>query len=187
MEDRDLIPLKEAQAILGVSHTTMARLVREGRFTIYGALGIDRANILIKLFNEKYPDVKVDFVRLTEPESTAVVRERGRQEGATRDRRKVVAAPRPHVAPACMHTHRRRGPATLRVRGSRGRVGRSRVPGPGSPHHLATRARERRRRSPGRRRTRCPRARPRTRRSWRPVPHPDRSRSWFSAGHRHGL
>ena len=41
---------------------------REGRFTIYGALGIDRANILTKLFNEKYPDVKVDFVRLTEPE-----------------------------------------------------------------------------------------------------------------------
>src|SRR5690606_29507487 len=35
MEDRDLIPLKEAQEILGVSHTTMARLVREGRFTIY--------------------------------------------------------------------------------------------------------------------------------------------------------
>lgn len=35
MEDRDLIPLKEAQDILGVSHTTMARLVREGRFTIY--------------------------------------------------------------------------------------------------------------------------------------------------------
>lgn len=35
MEDRELIPLKEAQEILGVSHTTMARLVREGRFTIY--------------------------------------------------------------------------------------------------------------------------------------------------------
>ena len=35
MEDRDLIPLKEAQEILGVSHTTMARLVKEGRFTIY--------------------------------------------------------------------------------------------------------------------------------------------------------
>lgn len=41
---------------------------REGRFTIYAALGIDRGGILIKLFNEKYPDVKVDFVRLTEPE-----------------------------------------------------------------------------------------------------------------------
>jgi hypothetical protein len=35
VEDRELIPLKEAQEILGVSHTTMARLVREGRFTIY--------------------------------------------------------------------------------------------------------------------------------------------------------
>jgi hypothetical protein len=35
VDDRELIPLKEAQDILGVSHTTMARLVREGRFTIY--------------------------------------------------------------------------------------------------------------------------------------------------------
>lgn len=35
MDERELIPLKEARQILGVSHTTMARLVREGRFTIY--------------------------------------------------------------------------------------------------------------------------------------------------------
>jgi len=41
---------------------------REGGFTIYGALGIDRAQILDKLFNERYPDVKVNFVRLTEAE-----------------------------------------------------------------------------------------------------------------------
>lgn len=41
---------------------------REGGFVIYGALGIDRAEILIKLFNERYPDIKVDFVRLREPE-----------------------------------------------------------------------------------------------------------------------
>ena len=41
---------------------------REGGFTIYGALGIDRAQILNKLFNERYPDVKVNFVRLTEAE-----------------------------------------------------------------------------------------------------------------------
>ena len=39
---------------------------REGGFTIYGALGIDRAQILNKIFNERYPDVKVNFVRLTE-------------------------------------------------------------------------------------------------------------------------
>ena len=30
---------------------------REGGFTIYGALGIDRAQILDKIFNERYPDV----------------------------------------------------------------------------------------------------------------------------------
>jgi iron(III) transport system substrate-binding protein len=41
---------------------------REGGFTIYGALGIDRAQILNKMFNERYPDIKVEFVRLTEPE-----------------------------------------------------------------------------------------------------------------------
>ena len=41
---------------------------REGEVTIYGALGIDRAQILDKMFNERYPDVKVNFVRLTEAE-----------------------------------------------------------------------------------------------------------------------
>lgn len=41
---------------------------REGQFTIYGALGIDRANILIKRFNDRYPKIKVEFVRLREPE-----------------------------------------------------------------------------------------------------------------------
>ncbi len=39
---------------------------REGGFTIYGALAIDRAQIVNKIFNERYPDVKVDYVRLTE-------------------------------------------------------------------------------------------------------------------------
>lgn len=43
---------------------------REGGFTIYGALGIDRAQILNKVFNERYPDVKVNFVRLTEADLT---------------------------------------------------------------------------------------------------------------------
>lgn len=38
---------------------------REGKAVVYGALGIDRAQILIKLFNESYPDVKIDFIRLT--------------------------------------------------------------------------------------------------------------------------
>lgn len=35
VDNRELIPLKDARDMLGVSHTTMARLVKEGRFTIY--------------------------------------------------------------------------------------------------------------------------------------------------------
>ncbi len=35
MQEPELIPLKQAREILGVSHTTMARLVKEGRFAIY--------------------------------------------------------------------------------------------------------------------------------------------------------
>lgn len=41
---------------------------KEGRLTLYGALGIDRADVLIKFFNARYPGIKVDFVRLREPE-----------------------------------------------------------------------------------------------------------------------
>ncbi len=35
MTERELIPLNEAGRRLGVSKMTMARLVRDGRFTIY--------------------------------------------------------------------------------------------------------------------------------------------------------
>src|SRR5690606_16402038 len=41
---------------------------REGRVVVYGALGIDRAEVFIKPFEERYPDIAVDFVRLREPE-----------------------------------------------------------------------------------------------------------------------
>jgi iron(III) transport system substrate-binding protein len=41
---------------------------REGKVVVYGALGIDRANVFIAAFNERYPDIAVDFVRLREPE-----------------------------------------------------------------------------------------------------------------------
>jgi iron(III) transport system substrate-binding protein len=41
---------------------------REGGFTIYAAIGIDRGQIISRIFNERYPDVKVNFVRLTEPD-----------------------------------------------------------------------------------------------------------------------
>ena len=58
------LPPKERLAVLE------REAKREGAFTIYGALGIDRAQILNKMFNERYPDVKVNFVRLTEADLT---------------------------------------------------------------------------------------------------------------------
>lgn len=39
---------------------------REGELTIYGATGIDRAQFLIKDFNNRYPGIKCSFVRLTQ-------------------------------------------------------------------------------------------------------------------------
>jgi iron(III) transport system substrate-binding protein len=39
---------------------------KEGRAVVYGALGIDRANLFIEPFQKKYPNVKIDFVRLSE-------------------------------------------------------------------------------------------------------------------------
>jgi iron(III) transport system substrate-binding protein len=41
---------------------------REGSVVVYGALGIDRARLFLVPFEEKYPGVKAEFVRLTEPE-----------------------------------------------------------------------------------------------------------------------
>ncbi len=41
---------------------------REGKLVVYGALGIDFAEMLLAPFRAKYPDIKVDFVRLREPE-----------------------------------------------------------------------------------------------------------------------
>jgi iron(III) transport system substrate-binding protein len=41
---------------------------REGRAVVYGALGIDRADLFVAPFEKKYPGIKIDFVRLGEPE-----------------------------------------------------------------------------------------------------------------------
>ena len=41
---------------------------REGGAVVYGALGIDRANLFVGPFEKKYPGIKIDFVRLGEPE-----------------------------------------------------------------------------------------------------------------------
>lgn len=38
---------------------------REGELVVYGALGIDAFQRWQKLFNDRYPDIKVDFVRLS--------------------------------------------------------------------------------------------------------------------------
>jgi iron(III) transport system substrate-binding protein len=38
---------------------------REGKLTIYGAIAIERGQILLDLFHKQYPDIKADFVRLT--------------------------------------------------------------------------------------------------------------------------
>jgi iron(III) transport system substrate-binding protein len=37
---------------------------REGGLVLYGATGVDRAQFWIAEFNKRYPDIKVDFVRL---------------------------------------------------------------------------------------------------------------------------
>ena len=37
---------------------------REGTLVLYGATGLDRAQFWIAEFNKRYPDVKVEFVRL---------------------------------------------------------------------------------------------------------------------------
>ena len=37
---------------------------REGSLVLYGATGLDRANFWIGEFNKRYPDIKVEFVRL---------------------------------------------------------------------------------------------------------------------------
>jgi iron(III) transport system substrate-binding protein len=42
---------------------------REGVVVLYGVLGIDRAQIFINLFRQSYPEVKIDFVRLTSGEA----------------------------------------------------------------------------------------------------------------------
>lgn len=54
------LPAAERQAVLE------REAAKEGHATVYGALGIDRANLFIEPFQKKYPQVKIDFVRLSE-------------------------------------------------------------------------------------------------------------------------
>lgn len=54
------LPADERQSVLEREAS------KDGRATVYGALGIDRANLFIKPFEAKYPNVKIDFVRLSE-------------------------------------------------------------------------------------------------------------------------
>jgi ABC-type glycerol-3-phosphate transport system substrate-binding protein len=38
---------------------------KDGSLVIYGATGLDRGQFWVREFNKRYPDIKVDFVRLT--------------------------------------------------------------------------------------------------------------------------
>ena len=42
---------------------------REGTVGVCGAEGIDRVQVMIDAFNQKYPNIKVDFVRLTQADT----------------------------------------------------------------------------------------------------------------------
>jgi iron(III) transport system substrate-binding protein len=46
---------------------------REGSFVLYGQLGIDRAEHLIKAFNARYPNIKFNFVRQTQADQSEKV------------------------------------------------------------------------------------------------------------------
>ncbi len=43
---------------------------REGSFVLYGQVGIDRAAHVIKVFNDRYPNIRLDFVRQTAAEQS---------------------------------------------------------------------------------------------------------------------
>lgn len=53
------IPIDQRMAVLE------REAAREGGFTLYGALGITTAQQVLDLFGAKYPNIKVDFVRVT--------------------------------------------------------------------------------------------------------------------------
>src|SRR5579859_1086613 len=59
-----LASLKKQDRIDALKHEA----AREGTAVMYGALGIDRAQIFIDLFHKSYPDVSIQFVRLTSNE-----------------------------------------------------------------------------------------------------------------------
>src|SRR5688500_115258 len=43
---------------------------REGSFTLYGQMGIDRAEHLVKAWSTRYPNIKLNFVRQTQAEQS---------------------------------------------------------------------------------------------------------------------
>ena len=59
-----LASLKKQERLDALRHEA----AREGTAVMYGALGIDRAQIFIDLFHKTYPDVTIQFVRLTSNE-----------------------------------------------------------------------------------------------------------------------
>lgn len=63
----DKLPKAERRAVLE------REAAREGSFVLYGQLGIDRAEHITKVFNARYPNIKVDFVRQTAAEQSEKV------------------------------------------------------------------------------------------------------------------
>lgn len=58
---------------------------REGSFVLWGVLGIDRAEILLGMFRERYPDIATEFVRLTADTATDRLLLEQRAENVTAD------------------------------------------------------------------------------------------------------
>ena len=58
------LPKAERKAVLE------REAAREGSFVLYGQMGIDRAEHLIKVFGARYPNIKLNFVRQTQAEQS---------------------------------------------------------------------------------------------------------------------
>ena len=69
MAERELIPMREAAARLGISRMTMSRLVKQGRFTVYEN-PLDRREKLVE-FAEVREAVKPQPLRSAEGKAAA--------------------------------------------------------------------------------------------------------------------
>ena len=61
------VDLSQRAAGFGRQAVLEPEAAKENRTVVHGALGIDRANLFVEPFQKKYPNVKIDFVRLANP------------------------------------------------------------------------------------------------------------------------